>query len=81
MSWNYRVMEFEDEIEGKYYEIKEVYYNRDGTLMGYCDASVSGGSFGDIISALDMMKTDAHKSVLKPSDFEGESDENTIRDV
>jgi hypothetical protein len=42
-------MEFEDEIEGKYYEIKEVYYNRDGTLMGYCDATVSGGSFGEII--------------------------------
>lgn len=76
MSWNYRVMEFEDEIEGKYYEIKEVYYNRDGSLMGYCDASVSGGSFGDIVSTLDMMKTDAHKSVLKPSDFKGESDGN-----
>jgi hypothetical protein len=69
MSWNYRVMEFEDEFEGKYYEIKEVYYNRDGTLMGYCDASVSGGSFSDIIGTLDAMKTDAHKTVLKPSDF------------
>jgi hypothetical protein len=68
-------MEFEDEFEGKYYEIKEVYYNRDGSLMGYCDASVSGGSFGDIISTLDTMKTDAHKAVLKPSDFEGESDD------
>jgi len=76
MSWNYRVMEFEDEFEGKYYEIKEVYYNRDGTLMGYCDASVSGGSFGDIIHTLDAMRTDAHKTVLKPSDFEGESDGN-----
>jgi hypothetical protein len=44
--------------------------------MGYCDASVSGGSFGDIINTLDMMKTDAHKAVLKPSDFEGEQDGN-----
>lgn len=73
MSWNYRVMEFEDEIEGKYYEIKEVYYNRDGTLMGYCDASVSGGSFKDVIDTLTVMKADAAKGVLKPSDF-GESD-------
>jgi hypothetical protein len=71
MSWNYRVMQFEDAGE-KYYEIKEVYYNRDGTLMGYCDASVSGGSFGDIIHTLDTMRTDAHKSVLKPSDFKSE---------
>jgi len=70
MSWNYRVMEFDDEIEGKYYEIKEVYYNRDGSLMGYCDATVGGGSFGDVISVLDAMKQDAHKSVLKPSDFD-----------
>ena len=75
MSWNYRVMEFEDDGE-KYYEIKEVYYHRDGTLMGYCNANVSGGSLSDIISTLDMMKTDAHKSVLKPSDFVGEGDGN-----
>ena len=74
MSWNYRVMEFNDDGE-KYYEIKEVYYNRDGTLMGYCDATVSGGSFGDIISTLDIMKEDAQKSVLKPSDFTGKDDE------
>ena len=69
--WNYRVMEFDDAGE-KYYEIKEVYYNRDGSLMGYCDASVSGESFGDVIKVLDMMKTDAHKTVLKPSDFKSE---------
>jgi hypothetical protein len=67
-------MEFNDDGE-KYYEIKEVYYNRDGTLMGYCDATVSGGSFGDIISTLDIMKEDAQKSVLKPSDFTGKDDE------
>jgi len=73
--WNYRIMEIEDDGE-KYYEIKEVYYHRDGSLMGYCNASVSGESFGDIISTLDMMKTDAHKAVLKPSDFEGEQDGN-----
>jgi len=69
--WNYRVMEFDDAGE-KYYEIKEVYYNLDGSLMGYCDANVSGESFGDVIKVLDMMKTDAHKTVLKPSDFKSE---------
>jgi len=69
VSWNYRVMEFEDDGE-KYYEIKEVYYNRDGSLMGYCNASVSGESFDDVIKVLDMMKTNAHKEVLKPSDFD-----------
>jgi hypothetical protein len=66
-------MEFDDIDEGKYYEIKEVYYNRDGSLMGYCDATVSGGTFAEVIGVLDMMREDAHKSVLKPSDFEGDS--------
>ena len=70
MGWNYRVMQFEDEIGETYYEIKEVYYNRDGSLMGYCDAIVGGGSFSDIISTLDAMRTDAHKTVLKLSDFD-----------
>jgi hypothetical protein len=76
MSWNYIILELDDEIEGKYYEIKEVYYNRDGSLMGYSDATVSGESFSDVIRVLDMMKQDAHKSVLKPSDFKGEQDGN-----
>ena len=76
MSWNYRVMEFEDEIEGKYYEIKEVYYNRDGSLLGYCDACVSGEFVGDVIKVLDMMKEDCAREVLNPGDFEGKQDEN-----
>jgi hypothetical protein len=81
MSWNYRVMEFEEVLENeeksKFYEIKEVYYNRDGTLMGYCDATVGGESFGDVLIVLNMMKQDAHKSVLRPSDFKKEKNENT----
>jgi hypothetical protein len=70
--WNYRIMEIEDDGE-KYYEIKEVYYHRDGSLMGYCNASVSGESVSDVVGVLDMMKQDAQKEVLKPSDFKGES--------
>jgi hypothetical protein len=69
MSWNYRVLELDDNDEGKYYEIKEVYYNRDGSLMGYCDAVVSGESLERVIDVLDMMKADAHKAILKHEDF------------
>lgn len=70
MTWNYRVVRFKGENEeDTYYELKEVFYNRDGTLMGYSDATVSGESFADIIKVLDMMKEDAHKSVLDESEF------------
>ena len=79
MSWNYRIVEFDDIDEGKYFEIKEVYYNRDGSLMGYCDASIGGKSFGDVIKVLDMMKSDSHKSVLKVEDFKGASYESEER--
>lgn len=68
--WNYRVVRFKGENEEEtYYELKEVFYNRDGTLMGYSDATVSGESFDDIIKVLGMMKEDAHKSVIDESEF------------
>jgi len=68
--WNYRVIRFKGENdEDTFYEIKEVFYNRDGSLMGYCDASVSGECFGDVIKVLDMMKQDAHRSVLDEEEF------------
>lgn len=72
-------MEFDNDIgeDGKYYEIKEVYYNRDGTLMGYCDAVVGGGSIKDVISVLDVMKADAHKSVVRQSDFKKEVEDGS----
>lgn len=69
MSWNYRVVEFDDIDEGKYYEIKEVYYNDDGSLMGYCDATVGGGSLAELLAVLDAMKSDIHRSIIKEEEF------------
>ena len=77
MTWNYRIMEFDDIEEGKYYELKEVYYDRDGSLRGYCDTTVSADSVVGIINVLNMMKEDAHRSVLKPSDF-GVKDDGSV---
>lgn len=74
MSWNYRVVRFKDDDETPYYELKEVFYNRDGTLMGYSDATVSGESFTDIIKVLGMMKDDAHRSVIDESEFFSKSE-------
>ena len=80
--WNYRVIRFKGEPEsasetGEYYAIKEVFYNRDGSLMGYADADVGGESFSDVIRVLDMMKQDAHKTVIDESEFfKGGNNEN-----
>ena len=69
MSWNYRVVELEGAEGGKYYEVKEVFYNRDGKPVGYCDATVIGDSFDEIVSVIGMMSKDVHKSVLREEDF------------
>jgi hypothetical protein len=70
MSWNYRVVKFNgDEFDEPYYEIKEVYYNRDGSLMGYCDATVVSETFEGIIEVLDQMKADAHRIIIDEEEF------------
>jgi hypothetical protein len=42
MHWNHRVVEFDDtgDGNGKHWEVCEVYYNNDGTPMGYTEAKV-----------------------------------------
>lgn len=78
MSWNYRVVRFKGELdEDTYYELKEVFYNRDGSLMGYADASVGGQSYDDIVRVLDMMKKDATKVVINEEEFFAKRNEDT----
>lgn len=67
--WNYRVVRFKDDIEGEYLEIKEVFYNRDGSLAGYSDATVGAESIESIMNVLDMMREDAHKAIIDEEEF------------
>jgi hypothetical protein len=69
MSWNYRVVKFEGAFDEPYYEIKEVYYNRDNSLKGFCYATVSSNTFEGIIEVLDQMKADAHRAVIDEEEF------------
>ena len=72
MTWNYRVVKFnggEGEFDEPYYEMKEVYYDRDGSLKGYCDATLSGNTFEEVIEVLDQMKADAHRAVIDEEEF------------
>jgi hypothetical protein len=69
MTWNYRVVKFDGAFDEPYFEIKEVYYDRDGNPTGYCDATVAGETFEDIITVLDQMKADATRAVLMEKEF------------
>lgn len=37
--WNYRVVVMRDE-QGEYLEIREVYYEKDGTPAGHCETDI-----------------------------------------
>ena len=72
MTWNYRVVKFnggEGEFDEPYFEIKEVYYNRDGSLAGYCDAPVSGNTFEEVVEVLSQMKSDMHRAIIDEEEF------------
>lgn len=43
MHWNYRIVEMSNEnVGGPWYEIREVYYEEDGALMGHSGACIGG---------------------------------------
>lgn len=69
MSWNHRVVRFNDEEMGEYYEIKEVFYDKDGSLSGYSDATILSESFEGLHEQIDMFKSATAKPVINEADF------------
>ena len=69
MTWNHRVVRFEDEEMGEYYEIKEVFYKEDGSLSGYSEATILADTFEGLHEQLDMFKRATSKPVLNEFEF------------
>jgi hypothetical protein len=71
MSWNYRVVHFEDDIgeDGNYYEIKEVFYDVSGKPVGYSDAVCGSDTYEGLFKCMSMMQSAHAKPVLKESEF------------
>jgi hypothetical protein len=66
MTWNYRVVNCEDETEGDpWVEISEVYYDQLGKPLGYCRATVGGENVGEIQTILTLMTQALDKPVVK----------------
>jgi hypothetical protein len=70
MTWNYRVVRFNnnEDIE-EYYEIKEVFYDKQGNISGYTDSSVVSETFEGILDVLDLMRSATSKAVINEADF------------
>lgn len=69
MTWNHRVVRFNDEEMGEYYEIKEVFYDKDGGLSGFSEASIMSDTFEGLHTQLDWFKTATSKPVINEAEF------------
>ena len=69
MTWNYRVVQFTNDVVGEYYEIKEVFYDKLGELAGYSEASVFADTFEGLNNSLEIMATALSKPAIKESEF------------
>lgn len=61
MTWNYRLVR----VAGDWVEMKEVYYEADGSARGYTDTEVSGDGVEDVRRTLGLMLTALDKPVLR----------------
>ena len=69
MTWNHRVVRFEDDEMGEYFEIKEVFYKEDGSVSGYSDACILSDTFDGINEQLDMFKRATFKPIIDEAEF------------
>jgi hypothetical protein len=70
MTWSLRVVKTISKDED-YYEIREVYYDPMGKLMGHCPATVSGESVEEIAEYLQWMLDAIKKRPIKSEEFKG----------
>lgn len=75
MSWNYRLVKMEYPNSTVFtteqvLEIKEIYYDKEGKINGYGDASVPyGETVEEVKECLDLMYGALNKSILNYSDI------------
>jgi hypothetical protein len=70
MIWNYRLIDLSHENGGEpWVELHEVFYEDDGTLMGYTSISPGGEDIADLKQSLEWMLLALDKPVLSVKDF------------
>ena len=68
MSWNYRVVK--DDCEEGYYEIMEVYYDKEGNINGYADTGCPyGESLEGVKRCLELMSKALDEPILQLKDL------------
>jgi len=68
MTWNYRVLSYEEDGESRY-KFVEAYYNKDQEVIGYCDASLFAETPEGLQEFADRLLQATAKPILKESDL------------
>lgn len=69
-TWNHRVVDLTTQNDGEeLYAIQEVFYDDDGTLMGYCEPSMVSETMTGLVEILERMADALEQPVLKHEDF------------
>ena len=69
MNWNHRVIRFKDETGEVFHKFAEVFYNDDGTLIGYHDPFMWSETPEGIQELADHLLKATAQPVLTASDF------------
>jgi hypothetical protein len=74
MNWNYRLIDLSHENGGEpWVELHEVFYEDDGSLMGYAQATTGGEDLDDVKQTLTWMLKALEHPVLRVEDFKGDA--------
>jgi hypothetical protein len=81
MHWNYRVLheQLDNLVESfidESFKIIECYYEDDGSLAGYCDASALGETLEELRADIDRFKKATEQPILTPEDFKQQGEQH-----
>jgi hypothetical protein len=71
MTWNYRVVRFQEPGEEPLLELREVYYGPTGGLKAHCKATLSGSTFKEMEEELHRMQAALRQPSLDAKHFTG----------
>lgn len=72
MNWNHRVVRFKDETGEVFHKFAEVFYNDDGTLIGYHEPFMWSEDIAGMQELADRLLKATAQPVLDESDFKEE---------
>ena len=73
MMWNHRVVRTFDETYGEYFELAEVYYDKEGGPYAYGEASIGGDTLYSLTEQVEQFERSLEMPILEyPRHFTGD---------